>query len=232
MKTLILIAHDQLDQSSSHQFLLTTGQSITSADYVDLQSEYNNTGSFDSQKELDRLENYDRIIFQFQLFWYQAPAILKIWLDQVFSRNLDLESAGNKLADKEFGLVVLSGSKESHYQKGGQHQVTFSELVSPYYAFAHYFNMKYLKPFTLSQFQYMTEEEKFELMIEYSFYLEKGMVDSFTFMQGYMEELLEEYVPSRLELDEVDQIIFQQFSATFQTQADELNELNQLLKWD
>lgn len=232
MKTIIFIAHDQIEESSSHQFLLTTGQSMTAVNYVNLQTEYDSHGAFNSEKELARLEQYDRIIIQFQLFWYQAPAILKIWLDQVFSRELNHESTINKLANKEFGIVVLAGSKASHYQRGSSHQVTLTELLSPYYAFAHYFKMKYLQPFPLYQFQYMTEEEKFQLMVEYSFYIEKGLVDTFTLMQEYVEQLLENYVPSQLKLDEVDQIIYQQFFDSFQSQAEELGELNRLLKWD
>ncbi|MFN1209046.1 NAD(P)H-dependent oxidoreductase, partial [Enterococcus lactis] len=34
-----------------------------------------------------RLAQYDRILFQFPMYWYSAPALMKKYEDDVFSKN-------------------------------------------------------------------------------------------------------------------------------------------------
>ncbi|GBQ96136.1 NAD(P)H-dependent oxidoreductase [Gluconobacter cerinus] len=54
-----------------------------------------NTLSFDIQREQERLATADLVIFQFPLWWFSMPAILKGWIDRVFSRGFAY-AAGRK----------------------------------------------------------------------------------------------------------------------------------------
>ncbi|MGF3071963.1 NAD(P)H-dependent oxidoreductase [Facklamia sp. P12945] len=222
MDVLCFIAHDQLANSSSQQFLLASGQALTQTDYVDLTAEWQDKGFFDSKQELLRMADYERILFQFPLYWYQAPAILKVWMDQVFNDQLNFKQTVKILQDKEFGIVLTVGSRLESFQPGERAGVSLADLMSPYYAWANDFAMKYRPPFIISQFHYLTEEEKYHLMIDYVTYLKTGRL---YLLEDKVNVLLEELDRLKLNLDPLDQHIYDQFIQKLIDQADELKEL-------
>ncbi|MBG9980686.1 NAD(P)H-dependent oxidoreductase [Facklamia sp. DSM 111018] len=225
MRTIIYIAHDDASSSSSQQFLLAAGRSMTKTDYVDLSVEYKQNTKFDDDIELERLQKYDRVIFQFPLYWYQAPAIMKVWLDQVFGNVLKLAKFKQALSGKDFGIVCVVGARPSHYQLGGRDGVTLSSLLSPYFAWANYMGLHFLEPFVIYQFQNKIEKEKMRLMMEYSMYLEQGLVEDFYALQSYV---LDKMRAINLELSPIDSLIFQQFMNDFENGLQELEEINLL----
>lgn len=229
MRTIVFMAHPDITQSSSHQFLLSSGQATTQAVFVDLNQEYQqHTSSFDVQAERQRLLEFDQIIFQFQLHWYQAPAIMKVWMDTVFDTNFYDDDFNQQLKGKRLGLVVIAGVKAEHYQAGGREGRTLSELLSPYELFARHFGMTYLLPLAIHQFHYMDEEMKFDLMMRYACFLETGEAASFTTLQHYIIEKLENLTEDELVLTETDQLLLNMFINELNDNASDLDELNQL----
>lgn len=227
-ETIVYIAHPDSGSSSSQQFLQSSGQALSQATFVDLQAEYDIDQSFSVEEEQARLLNYDRIILQFPLYWYQAPAILKVWIDRVFEESRINNNFVDKMTGKELGLVVVAGVKEEHFQVGGREGVTISDLLSPYQALANYFQMTYLMPFKLHQFDTLTEEDKMKVIYRYGCYLEKGQYRSRLVYQNYLIAKLNELDDERLDLDEINQIIFDSWQDELESQAEELNELYRL----
>lgn len=226
MKTLVLIAHPDISRSTSHQFLLSSGQAMTQADFIDLETSYKqNQDVFDYTFERQRLLAYDQIIFQFQLHWYQAPAILKIWMDQVFENVHKDANFLRELKGKCLGVVVIAGVKADHYQTGGREGRTISEVLSPYDLFARHFGMSYLSPLSIFQFQYMNEESKWELMVRYAAYLETGDSLSFRNLQNFVIHRLEKLSKENMDLTAEDQAVFSAFHQNLIEQADQLEEL-------
>lgn len=229
MRTIVYMAHPDISKSSSHQFLLSSGKANTDAVFVDLSQDYQQQGGrFDVQVERQRLLAFDQIIFQFQLHWYQAPAIMKVWLDTVFDTDYYDERFRQELKSKRLGLVVIAGVKAEHYQAGGREGRTLSELLSPYELFARHFGMTYLMPLTVHQFHYMDEATKMELMMRYACLLETGAVNSFTALQHYIIDKLENLTEDELALSETDQLLMEMFIDELKGQADDLDELNDL----
>lgn len=227
MKTLVLVAHNHLEDSSTHQFLMASGRAMTKVDYIDLTKELGMDKTFDSKKEIERLVEYDRVIFQFNLIWYQAPYILKQWIDQVFNDNLNEIKIHSMLRNKELGIVLSMGVKSESYQLGGQENVTVSELMAPFAAFARYFGMTFLPIFDIYQFAYKSEDEKIQLMIDYAYYLLKGQKANFQSKQAYILELLESMTEQNLLLSDSDKIIFQSYIQQLKDHKDQLDELVQ-----
>lgn len=225
MRTIVYMAHPNVSESSSHQFLLSSGQSLTQTSYVDLSEEFSKQQVFDVESERKRLVAYDRIIFQFQLHWYQAPAIMKLWMDQVFENAYNDSSFLRQLKQKQLGIVLIAGVKASAYQVGGKEGRTISDLLSPYELFAKHFDMVYLQPLTIHQFNYLSEQQKMDLMIRYSCYLDTGKVDSFRTWQSYLVQKLEKLDSSHLDFSNEDQMIFEIFIQELVQQADEVDEL-------
>lgn len=225
MRTIVYIAHPNSAKSGSQQFMLSTGQALSEATFVDLHAEFEAQGGFNPQAEHARLAQYRRIIVQFPLYWYQAPAILKVWLDTVFDMSASMKHLQRHLAQCEFGVVPIVGVAESEYQAGGREQRTMSELLSPYETFARYFGMRYLAPFAIHQFQYMSEEAKFDLMMRYACYLQTGTVANFLALQDFVIDKIRSLTAKQLELSSEESVLFGLFAGEMEQQRDELDEL-------
>ncbi|WP_034551527.1 NAD(P)H-dependent oxidoreductase [Carnobacterium funditum] len=173
MKTLIIISHPEIKESSSQQYLLHSIPDDQDVTIHHLEGIYSNT-PIDVANEQKLLAAHDRIIFQFPLYWYSSPALLKQWQDEVLTDDFAYGKKGNQLQNKEFALVLLIGAAKTDYQAGGKELYSIDELTKPFQAMAHKTGMKFLKIFAVHQFVYMTEEEKMTLLIDYQLFLTHG----------------------------------------------------------
>lgn len=173
MKTLILISHPKFEDSGTQQFLKTSFYSLDDVKYQVIDELYADTGKIDIDKEQAALKAFDRIVFQFPMYWYSSPASLKQFMDDVFTRNYIV--ANSSLKTKELGIVVTLGDAKADFQAGGLEQFTISELMRPFQAFAHKAGMQYLKPFVVDQFGYMDSARKQQLLVDYLQYLSAQM---------------------------------------------------------
>lgn len=187
MKTLVIISHPDLVNSSSQRFLRDSVAHDESVTLHHLDSCYPD-GKIDAAKELALLKEHQRIIFQFPLYWYSSPALLKEWQDVVLSQG------EGKLQGKEFGLVITIGVAETAYRVGGKEGQTIDRLTAPYQSVARYFGMNYLPNFCIYQFAYLTEEEQLTLVTDYHYYLTGPKSSS---LKERTEWLLQELEKSR-----------------------------------
>ncbi|MBG9988779.1 NAD(P)H-dependent oxidoreductase [Aerococcaceae bacterium DSM 111176] len=230
-KTLIIVAHPELGESSSQQFLIESGNFWTEADYLDLHDLYE-SDSFNLPEQRQNLLSYERLFFQFPLYWYQAPAILKRWLDDLLTMDADGLSFLEAIRSRELGLIVSIGIKEDHFQAGAREGRTISEMMVPYEMLAKSMDWKYLPVFNIHQFEFMTEDEKMDIMMRYACYIETGNKTSEHKYQQFILEKLETLTEDDLSLDMEEQIIFDLFVSTFEEQLDEFDELiNITKKW-
>lgn len=189
MKTLVLVSHPEYDNSMAEAFLKQCQSDIKNVDWVVLDNIQNNF-NFDKEQEQKRLMQYDRILLQFPMYWYSAPALMKKYEDDVFTKNFIAFEQEGCLKDKEMGIITTLGDPIKDYQVGGREGFSISELFKPYQAVAQRAQMKFLKPFVISQFAYMTDAQKQKLLIDYRSYLTNDNFDSFTSLQKwYIEQL-------------------------------------------
>lgn len=97
--------------------------------------------------EQDLVARHDRIVLQFPIQWYSMPALLKQWLDDVFTTSWLFGTGGRAVAGKELVLALSIGGEESTYQSGGMIGFTISELVRPIQVFANQVGMTFLPPY-------------------------------------------------------------------------------------
>ena len=170
-KTLIIMSHPDVTQSSSQQFLLAAVKGEEQIQVRHLESILTARGSEHFDKTLERacLQEADRIILQFPFYWYQCPSVMKQWMDEVLMLNL---SQKNKM--KELGIVVTVGVKRNRYTAGGSVGFRIEELLRPYQALANQLGWNYQTPFVIYQFQYLSESKKQQLLVDYLYYLENG----------------------------------------------------------
>lgn len=184
MKTLIIVSHPNVEDSTTQSFLKKSAAFEKEVTWHHLENNYTYT-TIDSVKERNLLARHDRIILQFPFYWYSAPAMLKQWIDVVLSEKLPLRG-------KEFGLVVTVGMMEKAYQAGGSEQYTLSELLRPFQAIANHFKMVFLPIFTISKFSYMTEKEYKKLLIDYRKYLSIDFPETFAKKESWFLDRLNE----------------------------------------
>ena len=91
------------------------------------------------------LEEHDLIVFQFPVYWYSAPALLRTWTDEVYGfgwayggEAAEPGEPGRKLAGKKFAVAMCAGDIEANYCAEGTVGFTPSEVIVPFRATANY----------------------------------------------------------------------------------------------
>lgn len=158
-KVLVLYAHPSHHRSEVNQPLFRAACETAGITAVDLYGEYP-TFSIDIEKEQRRLVEHDVIIFQFPLFWYSTPAILKEWQDLVLEYGFAYGSKGTALKDKVFLCALSAGGKEEAYQSEGYLHFSIRELLKPIEQMAQLTGMRYLPPFVLFGSRTAAEENR------------------------------------------------------------------------
>ena len=178
MKTLIVVAHPKIDDSSSQAFFKAGAKLVADATWHPL------VAPFDVQSERALLTQADRIILQFPLYWYQAPSSLPKWLNEVWSVDF-----ANQLKHKQLAAVVTLGRQLQDYQPGAAVGVTLSDLLSPYVALANTCDMTWVPPLVVAQFARMSEAARQSLLIRYQQFLSLPDTHFSTLSQWWLEAL-------------------------------------------
>lgn len=158
-KVLVLYAHPSHRRSEVNRPLFKAAQEVEGVTAVDLYGEYP-TFNIDIEKEQRRLVEHDVIVFQFPLFWYSTPAILKEWQDLVLEYGFAYGSKGKALVGKAFFCALTAGGKEDVYQTDGFNHFTIGELLQPIEQMARLTGMTYLAPFALFGARTAAEENR------------------------------------------------------------------------
>lgn len=147
--TLVVIAHPDLTGSSrvNRRWAEKLAKHPDEFDVRDLYALYP-SGVLDEAgiaAERAALEAHDIIIFQFPVYWYSAPALLRTWTDEVYGfgwayggEDAAPGEPGRKLAGKKFAVAMCAGDIEANYCAEGTVGFTPSEVIVPFRATANY----------------------------------------------------------------------------------------------
>ncbi|MEM9051412.1 MAG: NAD(P)H-dependent oxidoreductase [Bacteroidota bacterium] len=161
MKVLILFAHPAFDKSRVNRLIVEGLSDIEGVTFHDLYQEYPEF-YIDVEREQQLMEEHDVIIFQFPLFWYSTPALLKEWQDLVLQHGWAFGSQGNALKDKLFMCSMTVGGPRKSYQIDDFHDHTLNELLAPLRQTAKLCKMKFLPPFAVHGSHGVQEDEVLE----------------------------------------------------------------------
>ena len=125
-----------------------------------------NTGTFVAQlaEEMDKLVWADLVIFQFPLWWFSLPAILKGWVDRVFAMGFSY-GGGQRYATGIFRgkrgmLAMTTGGPPSSYAAGGSHGDLHQLLMPIQHGMFAFVGMDVLPPFVAYGASRVTPEER------------------------------------------------------------------------
>ncbi|OLQ93417.1 potassium transporter KefG [Vibrio panuliri] len=193
-KVLVLYAHPSQHRSEVNQPLFDAAQNIEGVTAVDLYYEYPSY-NINIDREQQRLLEHDVIIFQFPLYWYSTPAILKEWQDLVLEYGFAYGSQGTALKDKRFLCALSAGGRADAYQTKGYNHFTIRELLYPIEQMAALTGMKYMAPLALFGARTAKEEGRITQHVQNWRNLLNALVnDQFDYKRAYEVEKLNPYL--------------------------------------
>ena len=144
--TLIILAHPNFDNSVANKTITEELQksnlNIEIRNIYNLYPEY----KIDVKAEQNALLRHQTVIFQYPIYWYNMPAILKLWFDTVFEYQFAYGSKGDKLKGKNFIPSFTVGAPEDEYTTLGNHHFRVHEFCKNLEQTAYYAQMKYVNP--------------------------------------------------------------------------------------
>lgn len=157
MKTLVILAHPTINQSRVNKAWKNrlVKEGVTIHDLYDAYPD----GRIDVSAEQELLIQFDRIVFQYPLWWYSTPALLKQWQDEVLTHGFAYGSNGTALQGKKLQLAITVGSTFEDYQIGGKHKFTLSEVTRPLQMMANLCGLDFEPIFELYGTLNTTDEE-------------------------------------------------------------------------
>lgn len=178
-RILIIFAHPALEKSHVHYRLLKAAQAVKGVTFHDLYQLYPDF-MINVDQEQALLAEHDLIIFQYPLYWYSAPALLKEWQDLVLEYSFAYGEKGLALKDKLFACALSTGGSHASYQTEGANHFTISELLRPFEQTARLCKMIYLPPFVIHDANDLSEAEIDAYADQYQRLLQQLQTQDFT----------------------------------------------------
>ena len=151
-------------------------EELYQTDFFDLQIEQqmalkNHTYSADIAREHKLLAEADLIIFQFPLWWYSMPALLKGYIDRVFSMGWAY-GGGQALSGKKILLSLSTGAPDFAWtkEKRGEIKDILKHLLVGTFGLC---NMQNLEPFIVYGAKKHSEPTKVNHLERYKAHLKQ-----------------------------------------------------------
>lgn len=134
--TLMILAHPDIDKSIGNKIIseYAAQHNVTVRNIAMLYPSF----EIDIEAEQQALLNASTIVFQYPLFWYNVPAILKHWIDQVFQYGFAFGHNGFKLANKNIVVSFTMGSSKKDYP-----EEILEKILFPFKGLSKYCKMNY-----------------------------------------------------------------------------------------
>ncbi|MFT4062245.1 MAG: NAD(P)H-dependent oxidoreductase [Edaphocola sp.] len=150
LKILMILAHPALEKSRNNVGMLRAAEHIEGLVVRDLYELYPRF-FINTKKEQELLSQSNVIVLQHPFYWYSAPALMKQYLDMVFTYNWAYGKNGQNLKGKiMFNSLTTGGSRDS-YHEGKHNRFPLANYLLPFAQMASVCGMCYLPPFVLHQ---------------------------------------------------------------------------------
>lgn len=153
----LLAAHPHWGASRVTRHLLRACENLPGLQVCDLYSRYPDY-AIDVAHEQAQLQAAQLVVLLHPLQWYSMPALLKLWLDEVFAHGWAY-GGHQALAGKDLWLVTSTGGPEDSYHPQGYNRYFFDAFLPPYEQTAALCGMRFLPPLVLHGAHRVAEEE-------------------------------------------------------------------------
>lgn len=138
MKKLIIVCHPNIEESTINKRWVKELEKYP--DNFTIHNIYKTypDGVINVEKEQKLMDEFDTVIFQYPLYWFNCPPFLRQWMDDVYTYGWAYGSKGNQMKGKKIALAISAGIKENEFQKNGEWKVTMEQLILPFKTSAFY----------------------------------------------------------------------------------------------
>ncbi|MFT4736360.1 MAG: glutathione-regulated potassium-efflux system ancillary protein KefG [Cyclobacteriaceae bacterium] len=147
-RILVIFAHPRFEASNVNKQLVEQFlgmPEVTVRDLYELYPDY----QIDVQAEQKEILQHDIIIWHHPLYWYSAPPMLKLWIDEVLEFNWAYGPRGVFLKGKIVMNLITAGGSAKAYQATGSNHYSIREFLRPFEQTARLCHMSYLPPFAV-----------------------------------------------------------------------------------
>ncbi|GGH17883.1 NAD(P)H-dependent oxidoreductase [Sphingobacterium alkalisoli] len=133
MKTLIIVTHPDIENSLVNKRWVEELNKYPEKFTVHQLYKVYPDGNIDVIAEQKMIEAYDKIVFQFPVYWHSCPSLLKKWIDDVLIYGWAYGSkSGYKMSGKKVTLAMSAGVDEYEYNPGEKYRYTLKDLTRPF----------------------------------------------------------------------------------------------------
>lgn len=156
MKNILIISgHPNLAQSNANKAILEEVKNLLpSVEISQLDALYPDF-KVDVATEQEKLAKADVIVWQFPVNWYSLPALMKKWLDDVFTFGFAYGGNDTKLKGKKLILSFTTASPEEAYQYGGAQNYPFTDFLNIHRQTANLCGLNFQEPVISYGMMYM-----------------------------------------------------------------------------
>jgi len=147
-KLIVYYAHPGHRHSHANCEMLAAARTVGKITLVDLYAEYPRF-EIDIDREQRRLLEHDVILFQFPMFWYSTPSLLKEWQDLVLEHGFAYGAGGDKLKGKTMMLAVTAAGDDEAYTQHGYQHYPLRTFLTPLERTAKLCHMRFPAPYVL-----------------------------------------------------------------------------------
>lgn len=133
MKTLVIVTHPSIETSVINKRWIEELDKYPEKYTVhELHKAYPD-GNIDVEKEQRLIETHSNLVLQFPLYWFNCPALLKKWLEDVLAYGWAYRSdGGGELKNRKAAIAVSAGIKQEDYREEGRYRYTLEQLLTPF----------------------------------------------------------------------------------------------------
>lgn len=133
MKTLVIVTHPDIENSVLNRRWIEELSKYPEKYVIHQLYKVYPDEKIDVLAEQKRIEKYDKIIFQFPVFWFSCPSLLKKWIDEVIIYGWAFGSKSEfKVANKKIALALSVGLNEYEYSAQEKYKYTLEQLTRPF----------------------------------------------------------------------------------------------------
>ena len=151
---LVIAAHPQLEHSRvTRRLIAAAGAAAETAGsgrvaVHDLYARYPDY-FIDVAAEQSALQAARLVVWLYPVQWYAMPALMKLWLDEVFAFGWAYGPGGHALRGKDLWLVASTGGTEASYRPNGHNRYFFDAFLHPCEQTAALCGLRWLPPLVL-----------------------------------------------------------------------------------
>ncbi|MEM9056322.1 MAG: NAD(P)H-dependent oxidoreductase [Pseudomonadota bacterium] len=147
-RLLVYYAHPGHRHSHVNSHMAQAAAVLPGITFVDLYGDYPRF-DIDVDVEQQRLVDHDVIVFQFPLFWYSTPSLIKEWEDLVLEHGFAYGVGGTQLAGKHMMLAITAAGPHEAYTQQGYQNFPLRTFLTPLEQTANLCGMHFAAPYVL-----------------------------------------------------------------------------------